>query len=153
MKSLHSLVTRCDLTGFVFSLFQIWCISLWILKEYFQMCNYAWLFAEGFYLHSIIVLTFTNQQKLLLVSLCIGWGKSIYSYVQYQRINITNSRPLPSIYASPILWPLRYRILVWFYVKWTRTNAVLSFTVFPILPMSIYAILNASSKEPVGRVQ
>ncbi|XP_062589309.1 calcitonin receptor-like [Saccostrea cucullata] len=75
----------------------IWCVALWILQKYFQICNYAWLFAEGFYLHSIIVLTFTNQKKLLLVALCIGW-------------------------------------------------------VIPILPVSIYAILNAKSEDPVGRL-
>ena len=58
----------------------MWCVFLWIVKEYFYLCNYAWLFVEGFYLHSIIVLTFTNQKKLLLVSLCIGWGKISFVY-------------------------------------------------------------------------
>lgn len=65
----------------------IWCILLWILKEYFNICNYSWLFVEGFYLHSIIVLTFTNQKKLLLVTLCIGWVLPMFPISIYAIMN------------------------------------------------------------------
>uniref|UniRef100_K1PTB9 Calcitonin receptor n=1 Tax=Magallana gigas TaxID=29159 RepID=K1PTB9_MAGGI len=63
------------------------CVDLTEYEEYFNICNYSWLFVEGFYLHSIIVLTFTNQKKLLLVSLCIGWVLPMFPISIYAIMN------------------------------------------------------------------
>lgn len=54
---------------------QMWCKVLHVLAQYVTMCNYAWMVCEGFYLHTILVWTFSNETVLLTVCYIIGWGK------------------------------------------------------------------------------
>jgi len=48
---------------------------LHVLTHYFTLCNYAWMFCEGFYLHALIVVAFTKDKRLLNMCYIIGWGK------------------------------------------------------------------------------
>ncbi|KAH6939683.1 hypothetical protein HPB50_020616 [Hyalomma asiaticum] len=49
------------------------CKVLYTLSRYFRLCQYAWMFCEGFYLHRLITSAFA-EQKSLLVFYVIGWG-------------------------------------------------------------------------------
>ncbi|XP_053373092.1 calcitonin gene-related peptide type 1 receptor-like [Mercenaria mercenaria] len=51
----------------------LWCQILHVLTHYFTVCNYAWMFCEGFYLHALMVIAFTKDKKLLIICYLIGW--------------------------------------------------------------------------------
>ncbi|KAK3103566.1 hypothetical protein FSP39_020202, partial [Pinctada imbricata] len=52
----------------------VWCRVLHVITQYATICNYAWMFCEGLYLHSIIAFAFTNQKRLLIICCVIGWA-------------------------------------------------------------------------------
>ena len=54
--------------------YQVWCQLLHVLTHYFTVCNYAWMFCEGFYLHALMVIAFTKERKLLRICYGIGWS-------------------------------------------------------------------------------
>ncbi|KAH9370647.1 hypothetical protein HPB48_008749 [Haemaphysalis longicornis] len=49
------------------------CKVLYTFSRYFRLCQYAWMFCEGFYLHKLIASAFA-EQKSLLVFYVVGWG-------------------------------------------------------------------------------
>ncbi|XP_069108264.1 calcitonin gene-related peptide type 1 receptor-like [Argopecten irradians] len=49
------------------------CQALHVLTQYLTLCNYFWMFCEGFYLHTLIVFAFTNDKRLLVICYLIGW--------------------------------------------------------------------------------
>ncbi|KAL4222163.1 hypothetical protein ACF0H5_018203 [Mactra antiquata] len=61
----------------------LWCQILHVLTHYITVCNYAWMFCEGFYLHALIVITFTKDKKLLIICYLIGWVFPIIPTVIY----------------------------------------------------------------------
>ena len=65
---------------FVTFLLQVWCQVLHVMTHFFTVCNYAWMFCEGFYLHALIVIAFTKDKKLLYMCYVIGWGKLSYEH-------------------------------------------------------------------------
>lgn len=60
-----------------------WCQILHVLTHYFTVCNYSWMFCEGFYLHALIVIAFTKDKKLLIACYFIGWVLPILPTVIY----------------------------------------------------------------------
>ncbi|OWF42076.1 Calcitonin receptor [Mizuhopecten yessoensis] len=50
-----------------------WCQALHVLTQYLTLCNYFWMFCEGFYLHALIVFAFTSDKRLLVICYVIGW--------------------------------------------------------------------------------
>lgn len=50
------------------------CRLLTLVIKYLRMCQYAWMFCEGFYLHKILVTAF-KEQKSMLPFYAFGWGK------------------------------------------------------------------------------
>ncbi|XP_033762946.1 calcitonin gene-related peptide type 1 receptor-like [Pecten maximus] len=50
-----------------------WCQALHVLTQYLTLCNYFWMFCEGFYLHTLIAVAFTNDKRLLIICYVIGW--------------------------------------------------------------------------------
>ena len=53
--------------------FQWLCRSLTLIIKYLRMCQYAWMFCEGYYLHKILVTAF-KEQKSMLPFYAFGWG-------------------------------------------------------------------------------
>lgn len=49
------------------------CRLLHIILHYFLVSNYSWMLCEGFYLHTILVSAFTNEQKLVKWLVGFGW--------------------------------------------------------------------------------
>ncbi|XP_021341157.1 calcitonin gene-related peptide type 1 receptor-like [Mizuhopecten yessoensis] len=52
---------------------QPWCQALHVLTQYLTLCNYFWMFCEGFYLHALVVFAFTSDKRLLVICYVIGW--------------------------------------------------------------------------------
>lgn len=43
--------------------------------NYFHVTNFFWMFAEGCYLHTAIVLTYSTDRLRKWMFVCIGWGE------------------------------------------------------------------------------
>ncbi|XP_052090800.1 calcitonin gene-related peptide type 1 receptor-like [Mytilus californianus] len=68
----------------------VWCRILHVLSQYVTVCNYAWMFCEGFYLHTVLVLTFTNEKTLLKICYVVGWGIPVVPSAVYTVLRSTN---------------------------------------------------------------
>lgn len=59
---------------FVFQiLFQPWCRLITTIYNYFVVTNFFWMFVEGCYLHTAIVMTYSTDKLRKWVFLFIGW--------------------------------------------------------------------------------
>ncbi|KAK3102557.1 hypothetical protein FSP39_012167 [Pinctada imbricata] len=70
---------------------EIWCRVLHVATQYATICNYAWMFCEGLYLHSIIAFAFTNQKRLLIICCVIGWVVPLLPTAIYAIVHATVS--------------------------------------------------------------
>ncbi|KAF8767821.1 Calcitonin gene-related peptide type 1 like protein [Argiope bruennichi] len=50
------------------------CQILHVLVHYFLVSNYLWMFCEGLYLHTLLIVAFVAEDKLLKWFYLIGWG-------------------------------------------------------------------------------
>ena len=44
-----------------------------ILLHYFLVSNYFWMFCEGLYLHTLLVIAFVSEDKILKWFYLLGW--------------------------------------------------------------------------------
>lgn len=54
--------------------FQVGCKLLHVLVQYFLVATYFWMFCEGLYLHTLLVVTFLTESKVMPFLHTIGWG-------------------------------------------------------------------------------
>uniref|UniRef100_A0A3Q4IG59 Corticotropin releasing hormone receptor 1 n=1 Tax=Neolamprologus brichardi TaxID=32507 RepID=A0A3Q4IG59_NEOBR len=54
-------------------LLQIWCRLVTASFNYFHSTNFFWMFGEGCYLHTAIVLTYSTDKLRKWMFICIGW--------------------------------------------------------------------------------
>ncbi|KAJ8416034.1 hypothetical protein AAFF_G00380560 [Aldrovandia affinis] len=52
----------------------IWCRLVTAAYNYFHVTNFFWMFGEGCYLHTAIVLTYSTDKLRKWMFICIGWG-------------------------------------------------------------------------------
>lgn len=52
----------------------VWCIVLHVIAQYCVVCNFAWMFCEGVYLHTIMVKVFSTGKWLIIFCTIVGWG-------------------------------------------------------------------------------
>uniref|UniRef100_A0AAR2JC95 G-protein coupled receptors family 2 profile 2 domain-containing protein n=1 Tax=Pygocentrus nattereri TaxID=42514 RepID=A0AAR2JC95_PYGNA len=50
-----------------------WCRLVTTVYNYFHMANFFWMFGEGCYLHTAIVLTYSTDRLKKWMFICIGW--------------------------------------------------------------------------------
>ncbi|KAL1121967.1 hypothetical protein AAG570_003375, partial [Ranatra chinensis] len=50
------------------------CRALHILVQYFMLATYLWVFCEGLYLHTLLVVTFITESKVMRLLYLVGWG-------------------------------------------------------------------------------
>lgn len=55
------------------SIFQPWCRLITTIYNYFVVTNFFWMFVEGCYLHTAIVMTYSTDKLRKWVFLFIGW--------------------------------------------------------------------------------
>uniref|UniRef100_A0A3Q4HTQ2 Corticotropin releasing hormone receptor 1 n=1 Tax=Neolamprologus brichardi TaxID=32507 RepID=A0A3Q4HTQ2_NEOBR len=56
---------------------QVWCRLVTAGYNYFHVTNFFWMFGEGCYLHTAVVLTYSTDKLRKWMFICIGWGQSI----------------------------------------------------------------------------
>ncbi|KAL2102035.1 hypothetical protein ACEWY4_003796 [Coilia grayii] len=52
----------------------LWCRMVTAVYNYFHVTNFFWMFGEGCYLHTAIVLTYSTDKLRKWMFMCIGWG-------------------------------------------------------------------------------
>ncbi|RUS79776.1 hypothetical protein EGW08_012460, partial [Elysia chlorotica] len=62
---------------------EVWCKVVHMLTQYVTVSNYFWMFCEGFFLHTVVVLAFAKQKKLLIACYVIGWGFPVPFTIAY----------------------------------------------------------------------
>ena len=55
--------------------YQVWCRLVTAAYNYFHVTNFFWMFGEGCYLHTAIVLTYSTDKLRKWMFICIGWCK------------------------------------------------------------------------------
>ncbi|XP_013855594.1 corticotropin-releasing factor receptor 1, partial [Austrofundulus limnaeus] len=53
---------------------QVWCRLVTAAYNYFHVTNFFWMFGEGCYLHTAVVLTYSTDKLRKWMFVCIGWG-------------------------------------------------------------------------------
>lgn len=56
---------------------QGWCRLVTAAYNYFHVTNFFWMFGEGCYLHTAIVLTYSTDWLRKWMFICIGWGERL----------------------------------------------------------------------------
>ncbi|GFR69400.1 calcitonin receptor-like protein [Elysia marginata] len=62
---------------------EVWCKVVHILTQYASVSNYFWMLCEGFFLHTVVVLAFAKQKKLLIACYFLGWGVPLLFTIAY----------------------------------------------------------------------
>ncbi|ENN77434.1 hypothetical protein HUJ04_002708 [Dendroctonus ponderosae] len=52
----------------------VWCLFLYIAREYFMVANYIWMFCEALHLHIALVVVFVAEEKIMKWFYGFGWG-------------------------------------------------------------------------------
>ncbi|XP_032934708.1 corticotropin-releasing factor receptor 1 isoform X3 [Catharus ustulatus] len=52
---------------------EVWCRLVTAAYNYFHVTNFFWMFGEGCYLHTAIVLTYSTDKLRKWMFICIGW--------------------------------------------------------------------------------
>ncbi|XP_062388569.1 corticotropin-releasing factor receptor 1-like [Sardina pilchardus] len=52
----------------------LWCRVVTAVYNYFHVTNFFWMFGEGCYLHTAIVLTYSTDKLRKWMFICIGWA-------------------------------------------------------------------------------
>ncbi|XP_060841547.1 calcitonin gene-related peptide type 1 receptor isoform X1 [Rhopalosiphum padi] len=67
-----------------------WCQILHVVLHYFLLTNYAWMLAEGFYLHTLLVFAFTSEDTLVRWSWTLAWSTPLVVISLYTLLRISN---------------------------------------------------------------
>ncbi|KAG1670127.1 Calcitonin gene-related peptide type 1 receptor [Nymphon striatum] len=84
------------------------CRVLYAVLHYFLLSNYMWMFCEGLYLHTILVITFIRDEKIITLLYFIGWGLPVLFISIYVglRVNDETVDTFCWIDDSPYKWAL-----------------------------------------------
>jgi calcitonin receptor-like len=69
------------------------CTALHVLVHYFMVCNYLWMFCEGLYLHTLLVIAFVSEGKILKWFYILGWGVPIPLTMTYALLRSRSQNP------------------------------------------------------------
>uniref|UniRef100_A0A8C2Q3P5 Vasoactive intestinal peptide receptor 2 n=1 Tax=Cyprinus carpio TaxID=7962 RepID=A0A8C2Q3P5_CYPCA len=95
----------------------IGCKASLIIFNYFIMANFYWLLVEGLYLHTLLMVMF-SENRHFIIYLLIGWGKSsletltFSSCFRFPKQIVTFQNHFPSFKLNFILFISIIRILV-----------------------------------------
>ncbi|XP_067649572.1 calcitonin gene-related peptide type 1 receptor-like isoform X2 [Haliotis asinina] len=78
-----------------------WCKVLHVTAQYCTVSNFAWMFCEGLYLHTIMVQAFRTGKALMVVILIIGWGIPALLTVIYTAVKATRGHYNDSCWVFP----------------------------------------------------
>ncbi|KAK3103548.1 hypothetical protein FSP39_020081 [Pinctada imbricata] len=78
----------------------VWCQVLHVVAQYSVVCNFAWMFCEGLYLHTVMMKAFTSGKWIIVTCYVTGWGK------QFLCVSSAVITTLKAARATLILIPL-----------------------------------------------
>ncbi|KAH9494962.1 hypothetical protein Btru_020694 [Bulinus truncatus] len=78
-----------------------WCKVYHVLTQYATLCNYIWMFCEGFFLHTIVVQAFSKQNKLLIACTVIGWGLPLLPVLAFTIARVLDTQHDKSCWFVP----------------------------------------------------
>uniref|UniRef100_A0A3Q1IJ27 Vasoactive intestinal peptide receptor 2 n=1 Tax=Anabas testudineus TaxID=64144 RepID=A0A3Q1IJ27_ANATE len=88
-------------------LFQVGCKASLVFFQYFIMANFFWLLVEGLYLHTLLVVIF-SENKHFIVYMFIGWGiPTVFVFAWIMKSLFTAWFIQVSFFGSRILDPLK----------------------------------------------
>ncbi|XP_048754809.2 calcitonin receptor-like isoform X2 [Ostrea edulis] len=67
----------------------VWCQILHVITQYTIVCNFAWMFCEGLYLHTVMMSAFTSGKSIIIACLVIGWCVPIPLTIIYAVVRAT----------------------------------------------------------------
>ncbi|GAB6032961.1 hypothetical protein CHUAL_012154 [Chamberlinius hualienensis] len=90
------------------------CQVLHVVVQYFLVCNYFWMFCEGLYLHTILVIAFVDKESIMKWLYVIGWGAPVPLTVTYAAVrgSFPKETELCWINDSPYYWILTAPVCV-----------------------------------------
>lgn len=89
------------------SFLQWWCQILHVVLHYFLLTNYAWMLAEGFYLHTLLVFAFTSEDTLVRWSWTLAWSTPLVVISLYSILRMANEHTSEWV----ILWFIVYLLI------------------------------------------
>uniref|UniRef100_H2SPB9 Vasoactive intestinal peptide receptor 2 n=1 Tax=Takifugu rubripes TaxID=31033 RepID=H2SPB9_TAKRU len=88
------------------------CKTSLVFFQYFIMANFFWLLVEGLYLHTLLVVIF-SENRHFIVYLFIGWGSQIMVICGLFRCWETNDNPIPNwVINGPIGFSIMVNFLL-----------------------------------------
>ncbi|XP_076361176.1 uncharacterized protein LOC143252637 isoform X3 [Tachypleus tridentatus] len=73
------------------------CQVLHVLVHYFLTSNYMWMFCEGLYLHTLLVVAFVAEEKIMKWFYILGWGSPMLVIVAYA--SLRSSYPEETVFC------------------------------------------------------
>ncbi|XP_071157929.1 calcitonin receptor-like [Mytilus edulis] len=61
----------------------VWCQVLHVLAHFSMVCNFAWMFCEGLYLHTLLQKAYQGQRVLIIICVIIGWVVPVFPTIIY----------------------------------------------------------------------
>lgn len=92
----QQLVLTCNSEPFFFFCPQPWCRLITTIYNYFVVTNFFWMFVEGCYLHTAIVMTYSTDKLRKWVFLFIGWCEYVgraspFCFTRVRRFTVFDS--------------------------------------------------------------
>ncbi|XP_051841704.1 secretin receptor isoform X2 [Antechinus flavipes] len=116
------------------------CKTLMVFFQYCILTNYSWLLIEGLYLHTLLVVSFFSEKKVLQYFIIFGWGSpAIFAASWAITRHFLENNGCWDINANPFIW--------WI----IRGPVIISILVNFILFVNILRILMKKLKTPEMR--
>uniref|UniRef100_A0A1B6E976 G-protein coupled receptors family 2 profile 2 domain-containing protein n=1 Tax=Clastoptera arizonana TaxID=38151 RepID=A0A1B6E976_9HEMI len=86
----------------------IFCQALHVLVQYFLVATYFWMFCEGLYLHTLLVITFIAETNVMPFLYFVGWGVPAILVLLYAALRASRKEETMNcwIHESHYLWAL-----------------------------------------------
>lgn len=83
-----------------------WCQFLHVITQYAIVCNFAWMFCEGLYLHTVMMSAFTSGKSVIIACLIIGWGVPVPLTIIYGAVRASLKDNIIACWSSEssFLW-------------------------------------------------
>ncbi|XP_065559051.1 parathyroid hormone 2 receptor-like isoform X2 [Artemia franciscana] len=82
----------------------IWCQIWHVLTHYFLLSNHLWMLFEGFYLHTILVVTFIDDKQLIRWFYLLGWTAPFPFIIAYALFRITRVGEMGDLIDIKACW-------------------------------------------------
>ncbi|GAU98940.1 hypothetical protein RvY_10011-2 [Ramazzottius varieornatus] len=77
------------------------CRLFHVFIRYVLVCNYFWMFCEGLYLHTVLVVAFVKTELLMKIFYSIGWGLPIIPAVSYGIVRALDAQENQKCWINP----------------------------------------------------